>query len=268
VNGQSRIRLALTALLLGVSGCSAPGSIASGRIVSNNPCVDAILARIADPPTIGAVSVWSADPRSASAPVAWAAAYPFIGSTAEEVIAAKPKLALIGAFGDPKPLERAGIRHLRFGVSGSVNESVMQVREIAAAIGRRQEGERLAGQIAVAARPRAPTGRSAIIWLSGGFVPGKGTLADEMLSRAGFRNASARYGLNQWDILPVETLVLNPPDVIFTPAAHAGDRSAALRQTLISRLRPAPAVIPFPEHLFNCGGPSIVEAMAILESAR
>jgi iron complex transport system substrate-binding protein len=99
-------------------------------------------------------------------------------------------------------------------------------------------------------------------------VPGAGTLQDELLSRAGYRNASAQYGLSQWDQLPLETLIRHPPEFIFTPQTDGEDRALALRHTLLSKLDPLPKIIALPEKLLNCAGPSIPKLMTILKSAQ
>jgi iron complex transport system substrate-binding protein len=253
-------------------GCSGQPPIPPNRIISNNPCVDAILAEVATPGQVGAVSVWSHAAESSSAPLAWAAHYPAIGAGAEEVIAARPSLALIGAFGSTTALDKAGVRHLGFGVPASVSESEVQVRSIAGAIARPAAGEALVVRIERAATPLLPSAaerKTAIIWLANGFAPGQGTLQDELLARAGFRNASATYGLKQWDVLPLEALIRRPPDVIFTPVSVSGDaRALSLRLRLLGRLTPQPRIVPFPEKLLNCGGPSIVAAMQIMARAR
>lgn len=110
-------------------------------------------------------------------------------------------------------------------------------------------------------------GRSAIIWTSGGFVAGQGTIQDEMLNRAGFHNASARYGLKQWDILPLETVIRRPPDVIFMPTRAKGDDARALALangfSIISEV--APKWSPFPT-IFTRGGPSVIEAMRVFKA--
>jgi len=266
--------LALPALLL--TACTQP-SIPPGKIVSNNPCVDAILAEIAAPGQVGAVSAWSHDAASASAPLAWAKAYPAIGASAEEIIAARPRLALIGSFGNAAPLIKAGVPHIAFGVPVSVTESIAQVRAVAKAIGRVEAGERLVEEVEAGStlpqRVRGALERhkpTAIIWLSGGFVPGKVTLQDELLSRAGYRNASAAYGLDQWQVLPLETLLRKPPDIIFTPLIEHGEagRALSMRHRVLSRLRPAPQVIAFPDKLLNCGGPTIIAAMRVMRAER
>ena len=263
----------LWAAVVLLAGCGAQSAIAPGQIVSNNPCVDGILAEIAAPGQIGAVSIWSHDPMATSAPLGWATARPALGTTAEEVIAARPRLLLTGNLalgGTNNALARAGIPMRTYGVPASIAQSIEQVRDVAKAIGRESAGEALVAQIEAATRPTTDRRRkTAIIWQSGGFVPGKGTLQDDLLARAGFANASAAYGLKQWDILPVETLLQNPPDIVFMPEAAAGEdkRGLAARRRLLNHLGNRTRVIPFPDNLLFCGGPTIVKAMARMRHA-
>lgn len=259
--------------MLALAGCHSGTEIAPGQIVSNNPCVDGILAEIASPGQIGAVSAWSHDPAATSAPLAWARTLPALGPTAEDVIAARPKLLLTGNLalgGTNAALARAGIPMRTYGVPASVDDSIQQVRDIARAIGRDAAGAALIARIKAATRPVSGAPRkSAIIWQSGGFVPGKGTLQDDLLARAGFANASHTYGLTQWDVLPVETLLQNPPDIVFMPETAAGDdgRQLAARRRLLRHLDSRTQIIPFPDNLLFCGGPTIIAAMARMRRA-
>ncbi|MEY2926142.1 MAG: hypothetical protein RL367_619 [Pseudomonadota bacterium] len=258
--------------LLALAGCAQAPAIPPGKIVSNNPCIDAILAEIADPAQIGAVSVWSHDPDSGSAPVAWARQFPAVGASAEEVIAAKPALVLTGNLavsGTNTALAKAGVRVVSVGVPATIAESRDQVLAVASAIGREVQGRTLVARIDAVTQPK-PGRLSAIIWQASGFVPGAGTIQDQLLQRAGYVNASAHYGLNQWDVLPLETLVRNPPDVIFTPVAANGEegRGLAARQMVLRHLAGKVRVVAFPEKLLFCAGPGVIETMRVLESAR
>lgn len=254
--------------LLVLSGCTQGPAIAPGKIVSNNPCIDAVLAEIADPASIGAVSIYSHDPESGSAPTAWARRFPAIGNGAEELILARPRLVLSGNYassGTTAALKAAHVRVRSFGVPATLRESERQVMEIAGAIGRQKHGAQLVQRMEEATRQRHDE-RTAIIWTSGGFVAGQGTIQDEFLARAGFRNASATYGLKQWEILPLETLLRNPPDVIFTPISVQGDdaRALALRHRALRHLIGRTQIVGFPDKLLNCGGPSVIAAMQIM----
>ena len=258
-----------------LAGCTSQPEIMPNGIVSNNPCIDSVLAEIALPGQVTAVSMYSHDPDSASAPLAWSSQLPAIGSGAEELLLARPKIVLTGnlaSSGANALLARAGVETVAVGVAPTVEDDMDQIRTLAIAIGRVDAGEALISRIQkslpnnqISARPV-----SAIIWQNGGFVAGKGTLQDELLARHGFRNASAKYGLQSWGVLPLETLLRNPPEVIFMPTAAKGEDSRALnaRQKLLDHLGKRTRIVDFPDRLLFCGGPTIIKVSAILSKTR
>ena len=256
-----------------VAGCASQPVIAPHGIVSNNPCIDAVLAQIALPGQISAVSIYSHEPDSASAPLAWARQVPAIGISAEEILLARPKMVLTGNLasgGTNAFLARAGIKTVALGVAPTVADELQQIRTIAAAINRVDAGERLISDIqeSLPSTPISGPPVSAIIWQSGQFVAGKGTLQDELLMRHGFRNASAQYGLSSWGMLPLETLMRNPPQVIFMPTRER--RSDALemsaRSKLLAHLGDRTRIVEFPDQY--CGGPTIIKTSSILSKTR
>ncbi|WP_430444619.1 ABC transporter substrate-binding protein [Sphingorhabdus contaminans] len=265
-------------ILLLLGGCSGQPGIAPGGIVSNNPCIDAILAEIAAPGQVAAVSVYSHDADSASAPLAWARQYPALGTGAEDILAAKPRLVLTGnlaSTGTNAALAKAGIKVVAVGVAATLDEDVAQVRQIAKAIGRVEAGEALVARMLESldsAQSQVPQGEapSAIIWQNGGFVAGTGTLQDELLRRHGFHNASASFGLQSWGVLPLESLIRNPPQFIFMPVAPEGnaDRELASRQKLLKHLEGKTRIVPFRDQLLFCGGPTVIKVARIFEKAR
>jgi iron complex transport system substrate-binding protein len=259
-------------LLLLLGSCSGQPTIAPNRILSNNPCIDSVLAEIAAPGQIAAVSIYSHDANSASAPLAWAQALPALGTSAEEIIAARPALLLTGNYamgGTNAALAKAGVKTLALGVPATIAENAAQIRQIARAIGRVDAGEILVHKIEAATEPLSTLHKTAIIWQNGGFVAGKGTLQDAMLERAGFTNASIAYGLKQWDILPMETLIRKPPSVIFMPTNAKGmDKNAlVMRNKLLRHVQGKTRVIAFPDRLLFCGGPTIIKAMTVFHPA-
>ena len=285
--------------LMLLTGCVGQPAIAPGGIVSNNPCIDAVLAEIAVPGQIAAVSMYSHDANSASAPLDWARALPALGTSAEEIIAARPRLVLTGnlaSSGTNAALAKAGVRTVAVGVGASWQEDREQIRTIAKAIDRVEAGEKLVARIEDAIKPlhwvglgpvsRTPAIRTgptpnpspkgkgdqvtAIIWQNGGFVAGAGTLQDELLSVHGFTNASATYGLTSWDILPLETLIRNPPDIIFMPVSAKGDdaRALAARRQLLRHVGGKTRIVNFPDKLLFCGGPTISKVARIMAATR
>jgi iron complex transport system substrate-binding protein len=258
-----------------LAGCASQPVIAPHGVVSNNPCIDAVLAQIALPGQVSAVSIYSHDPDSASAPLAWARRLPAIGISAEELLLARPSMVLTGnlaSSGTNAVLSRAGIKTVALGVAPTITDDMQQIRTIAAALGRGDAGEALISDIqeSLPSTPFSGPAVSAIIWQNGGFVAGKGTLQDELLARHGFRNASAQYGLSSWGILPLETLMRNPPVVIFMPTHKSGSdiRDMRARQKLLAHLDGRTRIIDFPERLLFCGGPTIIKVSSILSKTR
>jgi len=258
-----------------LAGCASQPVIAPNGVVSNNPCIDAVLAEIALPGQVTAVSSYSHDPESASAPLAWSAKLPAIGTGAEELLLARPKMVLTGnlaSSGANAVLARAGVKTVAVGVAPTIAEDMQQIRTLAAALGRTDAGEALISDIEESL-PDTQISRppvSAIIWQNGGFVPGTGTLQDELLARHGFRNASVQYGLSSWGVLPLETLLRNPPQVIFMPtkARGADAREMNARQKLLAHLGGRTQIVDFPDKLLFCGGPTIIKVSSILAKAR
>jgi iron complex transport system substrate-binding protein len=283
------LRLALAPAFAGVTviGCSGPQPIAPNGIVSNNPCIDSILSEIAAPGQIAAISHYSHDAQSGSAPLGWARSIPAVGTSAEEIIAARPRLVLTGnlaSSGTNAALTKAGIRTVAMGVPATLAENDAQIRIVAKAINHVAAGEALIARINASLAPvtvperelslsnggtvregQSPERRTALIWQTGGFVAGAGTLQDELLTRAGYINAAARYGLKQWDALPLEAVLRAPPDVIFMPSRGKGDEARALerRAAVLRHLRKV-RIVDFPDKLLFCGGPTVIKVMAAL----
>ena len=241
------------------------------RIVSINPCIDAVLMHVADPAQIAGISHYSQDPRATSISLVQARRFHATSGTAEEVVALAPEIVITGPHVAPATiaaLKRMRIALVQLPVPESVAQSVAQVRAIATLAGHPQRGAALAALIDAAARPSAGARVPALIWQGGGLVPGSGTLADELMRRAGFRNMSAAYGLKQWDVLPLEYLVARPPRVLLSPSLAAVGEDRLTSHPAVRRLAQRITVAPYAAHLMNCGGPTIIAAMARLRQIR
>ena len=261
----------LAALLL-ASGLATPALTAPARVVSVNPCVDAILVEVADAGQIAGISHYSQDARSTSMPLATAQRFTATSGTAEEIVALAPDLLLSGSHVAPataNALRRLGVPIVEIGIAESIAESRTQIRTIAAAVGHKARGEALIARIdaAVAAAQAGGPLVPALIWAGGGLVPGSATLADDLLRTSGFRNLSRDYSLQKWDVLPLERLVAAPPRVLLTTAADASE-DRMLGHPVLRPLGQRVAVRPFPERLLNCGGPTIIAALGQLAAVR
>jgi len=252
------------------------------RIVSMNPCADAILRDIAAPEQIAAISHYSHDPRAASVPQSWARLYPIVRDSAEDVIAMRPDLVIASIYVSAQTsmaLERLGIRLVKADVPNTIAQSQVQVGTIARLIGREAQGRALVARISaaverasMAATRDAP---SALVWQEGGLVLGTGTLTDELLVRTGFRNASAAMGIEQWGVASLEDILLRPPTIIMTSksgmtvnaAGHAS--SKRLSHPVLRKVKSDQLMLAdLPASMLHCGGPSIIDAAGRLHDIR
>lgn len=272
------VRRLVPLIALALAACSAAPAREAGpplpRIASLNPCSDAILAEVADPAQIAGLSSYSSDPAASSMDVVTARRFRALSGTVEEVAVLRPDVVLGSSFTPPataQALARLGFRLERFGVAADVPASLAQVRRIAALAGHPERGERLAAEIEAAldraAPPPGATAVPALVWQSGGMVPGQDTLIAQLLTRTGFASVAAQRGLKQADLLPLEQVLANSPRVILTAGNRYGNEDrmlrhpalAALGQTMRARLDPV---------LLWCGGPTIIRAAARLAQVR
>lgn len=260
---------------LSLGACAAPPRAAGGArtIVSMNPCTDAILAEVADPRQLLAVSRYSQDPASSSMDLSRARALPAVSGTVEEVLALRPGIVIGSSFTPPatrESLARLGYRFEAFGLAATVAESRDQVRALARIAGHPERGEALVARIdAALARAAPPPGPpiSAVVWQSGGIVPGRGTLIDDLLRRTGFVNYAAQRGLHQADVLGLEAMLAAPPRVILAAGNRYAEEDRMLAHPALAALRQTRHV-RFDPKLLWCGGPTIVRAADRLAEVR
>lgn len=277
-------RMVMAGGLAMAAGCSVapakPASPPSGRpqrIVSLNPCLDVILVRVADRAQIGALSHYAREDYGSTI-ADLARTLPFTYETAEEVLALRPDLVLTGrhsSLATRNALDRLGIRTSLFGVPDTVAESLEQVREIARQAGHPERGEAVVARIEAALVAAAPSPGtkpvSALVFQPGGFASGPGTLMDEMMMRAGLRNAAERYGLRRTGNVPLERVIADPPEILLSGEPYPGAPSWAERvmeHPALDRVAGDMQHAVFPERLLFCGGPVLIQTAAALKRAR
>jgi iron complex transport system substrate-binding protein len=256
---------------------AAAATPAPRRVVSLNPCLDGILVEVADPGQIVALSHYSRNPAQ-SAIAAVARRYPFTWGSAEEVVALRPDLVLtsgMGAMALSGVLPALHVRQQSFTVPASVEESVAQVRRVAALVGHADRGEALVTRIRAALAAAAPQPGEprlgALIYEYHGLASGPGTLVDELMRRAGFDNLAPAYGLRRTGDVPLEQLVARPPQVLLAGRLAPGEpvwADRVLSHPALAALAPRMRRETFPETLMFCGGPSIIPAVTALARAR
>lgn len=249
------------------------------RIVSINPCSDAVLAEVAEPGQLVAISRYSHDPRTSSMNVATARQFTATSGTVEEILPLRPDLVVSGTYMSPatlSALRRLGIRVELLPIAATVEESEAQVRRLAALAGHPDRGEALVAEIRQAlakAQPKsggdgalaAPV--SAVVWQSGGIVPGEQTLIADLMRRTGFTSLSAARGLGQADVLPLEHMVADPPELILSAGDAHGQEDRMLAHPALAHLAGVRHENLDPSLLY-CGGPTIIRAARRLAEIR
>lgn len=264
--------LLLAALLAGRANAGDPPR----RIVSINLCADQLLLMLVPRERIAAVSFIADDPE-VSAMATEAAGMPQVHSEAEEVLAYDPDLVLDGTF-SIRPtvslLRRMGVRVEQVEMSTSLEGIRRNVAAVADFVGDRNAGRRIIADFdrRLAALPATdPRPPSAVVYFIGGLAAGAGTLEDAALEAAGFRNLAADRGLHGLAPLPLESLLLEPPDLMVMGIGSENYRTnvadnlrhpalkALLRRVPTLRLDPA---------LLVCDTPRVIEAIEALAAER
>lgn len=196
------------------------------RIISLNLCTDQLLLQLVEPQRIMALSKLSHD-AELSALEPQARALPAIRGDAEEVLQLKPDLVLVGAYTTrytSQMLRDLGFKVVEVPLAHKLEDVIKQTEIVANAVGEPERGQ----QVVQTIRDQEKTLRTATqderkpwpiaaerSWQ--GYSSGSGTMMDELLQLAGYRNAGVLAGLNGYGYLPMERLVETQPDLMMTP---------------------------------------------------
>jgi iron complex transport system substrate-binding protein len=246
------------------------------RIVSLNMCTDELVLRLADPAAIASVTWLSQDPRNANMAEA-ARRYPANHGLVEELLAFRPDLVIAGSFTTRNTvalLRRVGAPVREFGVPRDLAGVKAQIAEMAALLGEPARGEALIGEIeARLARLAQRIGKErpkALVLRPNGFTVGRGSLVDEILTRAGFVNLAAELGIDNYGQIALETVALGEADILILNTSEGGPPSLAheiLNHPLIGRLGDRLRLVALPSRLWTCAGPAVIDAIEMLIDA-
>jgi len=259
-------------------GCSAnpPDDVLHHHptIVSLNPCTDAVLAEVADEGQILALSDYSRNPASSSMDVAKARRFASVSGSVEEVLALQPDVVVGGSFLPPATVaafRRLGLKLVQLPIAVTVEESQAQVEELGRLAGHPERARalnaRIDGALARGAPPAGDAPVSAVVWQSGGMVPGRGTLIADLLRRTGFTHFSAARGMRQADVLPLELMLADPPQLILAAGDARANEDRMLAHPALAALKGTRRE-SFDPSLLWCGGPTIIRAVERLAEVR
>jgi iron complex transport system substrate-binding protein len=268
----------IAASLLSVAACAydADASRRPARIVSLNLCTDELVLRLADRRNIASVTYLAAT-SSASNVADLARHIPANHGLAEEIIPLDPDLVVAGRYTARTAvvlLKRTGIPVLDLDVPRNLSEVRAQYRRVGQALGEEERAERIIAEMdgRLAAIPAHPGGARprAMVFNADGYTIGKGSLTDEIITRAGMENLSATLGIDNYGRLPLETVVTSPVDVLILSSYRDGPPAMAtqvLRHPVLGKMSDRMRITVMPGRLWECGGPGNVDAIALLNAA-
>lgn len=192
------------------------------RIVSLTLAADEMLLALAPPARIAALTRLASDPRFSNV-VAEARDIPGkVWANGEQVLVFQPDLVIVATYTSAtakRLLREAGIPLLELGRYDSLAAVQENILAVGRAIGELDRAhslvadmqrrlQRIRQQVEAAPRP------GVVAYAVGGFVAGKGTIFDDMITTAGGHNLATEAGVIRTKKISQETLVALNPDVI------------------------------------------------------
>jgi iron complex transport system substrate-binding protein len=277
LNRIPRLRVLAAAVLLAFAPNVSPAGEAHkpARIVSVNLCTDELVLRLADHKNIASVT-WLAATSSASNVADLATRIPTNHGLAEEIIPLAPDLVVAGIYTARAAvalLKRTGIPVLDLDVPRSLSEIRTQYRQVGQALGEQERAERIIAEMdsrlaAIPVNLTSPRPR-AMVFNPNGYTIGKGTLTDEIITRAGMENLSTTLGIDKYSQIALETVVTNGVDVLIVSAYRDGPPAMAmevLRHPVLAKISDRTRIAVVPSRLWACAGPGNVDAIALLNN--
>jgi iron complex transport system substrate-binding protein len=134
----------------------------------------------------------------------------------ESALAAQPQVVVRYWGGEPRvlgALEARGVRVITIEEAGDFAGIRANIRRVAAALDRHQQGEALVARMdrRLSQAAGAWKGRPVLYLTPGGVTAGPGTLVDAILRAAGLTNLETRRGYNT---VSLEALALRPPEAV------------------------------------------------------
>lgn len=246
------------------------------RIVSLNLCADQLVLALADRDAVCSVTWLARDPQM-SVMASAAAQVPINHGLAEEIIPCAPDLVVAGLYTTRTTvalLKRLGLPLLELDVPPSLPAIAAQIRTVAHALGHPERGETMVAAMMadLAALGPVPEGPRpvAVVYHPNSFPAGRGSLIDDLLTRAGLRNLAVELALGAYGRLSLDLLLLGQPDLLvlnrrddLTPSLM----HQVMRHPGLAKAFPHLHTLVVPPRLWSCAGPWVVEAIAQLRTA-
>jgi iron complex transport system substrate-binding protein len=211
------------------------------RIASLNLCTDTLLLQYADPQQIASIT-WLSSDANLSPFATYAQQFHRNQGRAEDIFRLPIDLVLTGP--STSPTTRAMLRRMQLPTlhledATSINALSINIRRLTQAIGQSARGNESLLQMNEKLTKissdsyKTPTDQwpYAAFLQPNGLTVGHGSLSNELLNLAGFRNSATSLGLKTYQRFPLESLLRARPDLIIAPTDQP--KYPALAQELL-----------------------------------
>ncbi len=265
----------LTTLLLGLFSLAIEAAPPQ-RVVSLNLCSDQLLLMLASPGQVASVSHLAVE-RSSSFVARQAMAYPLNHARLEEIVRLQPDLVITVPYSNPRlvsSLQRLGFETYPLTLGNQLSEIRSEITGLAKRLGRQARGAKIIQamqrQIGVEDKYNTADRPSALFYQPRGYTSAAGTLQDEAMRLAGWRNPAAEAGLSGYVAAPLEQVIEWRPELLITSTYGKPGESRAEQlvhhPALQSVMQNRPS-LEIPYKYWICPGPMLAEAVSRLRGA-
>lgn len=241
-------------------------------LVSLDYCADQYVLALADRTQIKALSKRANEPYSFYRERA--KGLPTFYSTISEVISLQPEIAVQSHSAAARMAEMAKRANVKIVKTrfGSDPEIVLEnVRRIGVDLKRVDAAEELIADFSSRLEALKNLEKSSLVIAyvtPSGFTSGVGTFVDGIINAAGFRSFAALKGYKGWLTLPLEDLILDPPDMFVTSffdtsMINQSNWSLSRHDRLLSMMEKTPTV-HLPGSYLACNGLFLVDAAEMI----
>ena len=239
----SRLGLCIIAAVLApvASYGTVDGTTEKLRIASLNLCTDTLLLQYADPQQVASIT-WLSSDENLSPFATYAQQFHRNQGRAEDILRLSVDLVLTGPSTSTTTramLRRMHVPTLHLEDATSINALSINIRRLTQAIGQSARGnesllqmhEKLTEIANAADKTPKDQWPYAAFLQPNGLTVGYGSLSNELLNLAGFRNSAARLGLRTYQRFPLESLLRARSDLLIAPTDQP--KYPALAQELL-----------------------------------
>ncbi len=203
------------------------------KIVSLNLCTDQLLMMLVAPDRIAAVSYLAQQPES-SVMAGFAASLPITYGGGEDVIMLQPDLVLAGTYSTRATVNM--LRKLKYNVAvlepaRTLSDIEKNIAIIARLVGEVEKGSQLIKQVREKLSDKPSTKNSdtptAALVYANSYTSGTGTLANQIVTKGGFKNLGQRLGLSGTARISLESLLVEKPEAIILGRTGFGKKDMA-----------------------------------------